>query len=315
MTAAHALPPQHDSLLGELADFARPRVRDDVPVMWRAQSTIQIGDDVVVDRVSRSDVAWISSLDGSCTPQQIVESLTIPEAQAARLVRALRAATALDDAALIPALLRWIAQPERDVAAGRHAAALRTYREPEAAVAATSARARTRVGIAGSGPLRAEVSEALLRAGLAQDDAHPGVVILVGAGHPDAPIAIGSETPSRPHLAVAAYGHRATVGPLVVPGRTCCLMCMQMHRRDADPAWPLVAVQWTQALARLPVPVHDPLLLRLAAAHAALMVRTWIDLPHEPDRWLGHVVDVTLPDGLARHRVAPAHPLCACRWA
>ena len=313
MTAAAALP-EPTGLLAELRAFARPRLRDDVPVMWRGPSSIQIGDDVIVDRVTRAHVAWMSSLDGACSPDAIVESLTIPEHEATRLIRALLAATALEDAARIPAPLRWIPQPERDVAAGRHAAALRTYRDPEVAVAATTARARTRVGVMGRGPLVEQVTAALQCAGLARDDVHPGVIVLAGDGHPDAPVTIGSECPDLPHLPIAGYGDRATVGPLVIPGHTACLLCAQLHRRDADPAWPLLAVQWSQALGGLAVPTRDPLLMQLAALHAALLIRAWVDLPAEPEHWSGRAIDLTLPHGHARARQVPPHPLCGCRW-
>ena len=100
--------------LTELEAFARPRLRDDVPVMWRSAAAIQIGEDVIVDRVTRSHVAWLSSLDGLHPPDAIESSLTIPEPEAARLVRALLAAGALEDAARIPEPMRWLPQPDRD---------------------------------------------------------------------------------------------------------------------------------------------------------------------------------------------------------
>lgn len=46
-----------------------------------------------------------------------------------------------------------------------------------------------------------------------------------------------------PHLPVELTGDRVTVGPFVVPGVTACLACVHAHRRDADPAWPLLAAQ------------------------------------------------------------------------
>ena len=46
-----------------------------------------------------------------------------------------------------------------------------------------------------------------------------------------------------PHLPVVFNGTGAEVGPYVRPGQTACLACVAAHRRDADPAWPLVAAQ------------------------------------------------------------------------
>lgn len=66
------------------------------------------------------------------------------------------------------------------------------------------------------------------------------------------------------HLPVVLSGDAATVGPLVIPGATACLACVQAHRRDLDPAWPLVA---SQLLGR-PVVRTDPGVLTEAAALA-----------------------------------------------
>ena len=75
MSAPACADPSTDDVLLALAGFLRPRLRDDVPVMWRSESAIQIGEDVVIDRVSRSHVAWLSSLDGLHSPTMIAESL------------------------------------------------------------------------------------------------------------------------------------------------------------------------------------------------------------------------------------------------
>lgn len=46
-----------------------------------------------------------------------------------------------------------------------------------------------------------------------------------------------------PHLAVRTRDGSALVGPLVLPGRTSCLACADLHRSDRDAAWPAVAAQ------------------------------------------------------------------------
>ncbi|HKN95791.1 MAG TPA: hypothetical protein VJX10_01645, partial [Pseudonocardiaceae bacterium] len=46
-----------------------------------------------------------------------------------------------------------------------------------------------------------------------------------------------------PHLMVHAAEGTGVVGPLVVPGRTSCLRCVDLHNTDADPCWPAVAAQ------------------------------------------------------------------------
>jgi hypothetical protein len=73
-------------------------------------------------------------------------------------------------------------------------------------------------------------------------------------------------------------------------------------------------VQWAQALAGLAAPPVDPLLARLAAVHAALVLRTWVDEPEQPEAWSGFAYDLRLPAGLAQRVDRPAHPLCGCLW-
>lgn len=46
-----------------------------------------------------------------------------------------------------------------------------------------------------------------------------------------------------PHLPVVYSDTGAVVGPLVVGGSTPCLYCLDHHARDADAAWPAIAVQ------------------------------------------------------------------------
>ena len=79
----------------------------------------------VIDRVTRSHVAWMTSLDGLASPQDLEDSLTIPEHEARRLIRALLAAGAIDDAARIPATVRWAPQEDRDAAAASTATYLK----------------------------------------------------------------------------------------------------------------------------------------------------------------------------------------------
>lgn len=73
------------------------------------------------------------------------------------------------------------------------------------------------------------------------------------------------------HLAIVVGDTAATVGPLVEPGRTACLYCVQRHTTDADPAWPAIASQlWGRRAA-----ADTALLASEAAAIAARRVVGW----------------------------------------
>ena len=139
---------------------------------------------------------------------------------------------------------------------------------------------------------------------------HATVAVLADASHPDVPGGFDHTLQDLPHLHVGVLGDRAVVGPLVVPGLTSCLRCAHLHRRDADAAWPLLAVQWAHAVRAMSCPPQDPLLVQLAATHAALLVRPWTDAPGTPEDWSGYALDLRLPDGIAAARgPSPAPPL------
>lgn len=46
-----------------------------------------------------------------------------------------------------------------------------------------------------------------------------------------------------PHLPLVFTASGAEVGPLVLPGRSACLACLDSHRTAADSAWPVLASQ------------------------------------------------------------------------
>lgn len=117
-----------------------------------------------------------------------------------------------------------------------------------------------------------------------------------------------------PHLFIGAYGERAIIGPLVVPGVSSCLSCAYLHTRDADPQWPSLSLQLTARIARLAIRPIDRLLARHAATHAALLARAWVDEPHSTSGWHNRAIDVRLPRGDAVTRERPWHPLCGCSW-
>ncbi|GAA2282491.1 hypothetical protein GCM10010149_28940 [Nonomuraea roseoviolacea subsp. roseoviolacea] len=46
-----------------------------------------------------------------------------------------------------------------------------------------------------------------------------------------------------PHLLASAFEGHGSVGPLVLPGRTACLHCLDLTRRDRDPGWAMVTAR------------------------------------------------------------------------
>ncbi|MCU1415358.1 MAG: hypothetical protein JWN80_2698 [Microbacteriaceae bacterium] len=46
-----------------------------------------------------------------------------------------------------------------------------------------------------------------------------------------------------PHLPVVYGDAKVRIGPFIEPGTGPCLYCLELHRTDADPAWPAIASQ------------------------------------------------------------------------
>lgn len=302
--------------LPELTAIHRPRWRDTVPLLWRGSTVAQFGDDVLVDRLTPAHVSWLRSLDGLRTSADIADDLPIPRTEARRLLRALIAAGGLDDAAQVPEAARWAGPDERAGVARRFGAAMATYRDQRMALRCMDNRGRTRVAILGEGLLRDAVAGAVDAAGLVEvaDLRKANVVVLADSHHPDVPAHFAHESLDLPHLHLGAFGDRAVVGPLVLPGVTSCLRCAHLHRRDADSAWPLLAVQWSQTVSAMSDVPLDPLLARLACDLALTIVRGWADDPDQLGHGANAAFELRLPTGLPRRVARPTHPLCGCLW-
>jgi hypothetical protein len=113
-----------------------------------------------------------------------------------------------------------------------------------------------------------------------------------------------------PHLAAAADEAIGIVGPLVIPGRTACLRCMDLTRADRDPAWPLILAQ---LLGRQPdLLACDAPLAAAVAAHAAAQALAFIDRPAEAGAVANGTLELVLPSWQWRRRTWPPHPDCDC---
>jgi bacteriocin biosynthesis cyclodehydratase domain-containing protein len=111
-----------------------------------------------------------------------------------------------------------------------------------------------------------------------------------------------------PHLAAVAGVDRIVIGPLVEPGRTACLRCVELRRADRDPAWPVIAAQLG---ARAGSPRGEGALVSVAAGLLALQACSWVDGRVQPAAF-GATLTLTLPDALPVRRTWLPHPRCGC---
>ncbi len=139
----------------------------------------------------------------------------------------------------------------------------------------------------------------------------PDLVVLTEPALPDLPD--GLVRAGVPHLAVWAGEAIGVIGPLVRPGRSACLRCVDLRKADADPQWPRIAAQAT--LARVRPRACDTALAAMAAAMACAQALLLIDRvgPAGPaPATVGGTLEVVLPDWRWRRRSWAPHPTCRC---
>jgi bacteriocin biosynthesis cyclodehydratase domain-containing protein len=111
-----------------------------------------------------------------------------------------------------------------------------------------------------------------------------------------------------PHLAVRAAEAIGVVGPLVHPGLTTCLRCVDASKAARDPAWPKILAQ---AGAPAPVVACDTVLTAATAALATAQALAVID-GRQPTTTVNGSLELVLPDWQWRRRPWPPHPACTC---
>lgn len=115
-----------------------------------------------------------------------------------------------------------------------------------------------------------------------------------------------------PHLSVVVRTADALVGPLVRPGTDPCLRCLDLHRTDADPAWPTVLGALTRHDDARPAPTGEVGVLAAACA-AVASAQVLALLAGATPSLCGVTVELALPGLVPRERRWSAHPACGCR--
>jgi bacteriocin biosynthesis cyclodehydratase domain-containing protein len=137
----------------------------------------------------------------------------------------------------------------------------------------------------------------------------PDLVILADSYRRDLPAALLRA--GIPHLTASASEAIGVVGPLVVPGRTACLRCLDLTRADRDPAWPLILAQL--AGAGVGPPVCDAILAMAVAAQVAAQALGFVDRGAAATAAVNGTLELVLPGWRWRRRTWLPHPYCLCR--
>lgn len=203
------------------------RLAPSAPPLWRDDATVQFGaDDAArLALTSRWHTVAIEALESGTTRTEL------------RALARLHGATDADADAVIETLASVLVPPPTPPRLSLQVA----DDLPDAAVRAV------RAGLPPS-------TEVVPWAGaLTSPPAPDATVVLLAARRVDPRRAVALVRDDVPHLPLTLDADRAAIGPLVVPGLTACLSCLDATARARDAAWPLVAAQ----LLGRPRPVID----------------------------------------------------------
>ena len=142
----------------------------------------------------------------------------------------------------------------------------------------------------------------------ADDGTLPDLVVLTRPVLPDLTDALVRDRV--PHLTVSAREAIGVIGPLVRPGRSACVRCVNLHKADADPAWPQILAQAT--FGRVQPEACDTVLAAMAAALACAQVLALIDGGPDLPVTVNGTLEVVRPDWQWRRRTWAPHPACVC---
>ncbi|MGB3301807.1 MAG: hypothetical protein WBA98_03875 [Gordonia sp. (in: high G+C Gram-positive bacteria)] len=190
------------------------------------------------------------------------------------------------------------------------------------AVEPTDHRSPLRIAVAGHGELADVLLNGRVPVGTTTEPYDPEVLPGPGGQRPslvviaDQPVADPAVwhplmMAAVPHLPVYVRDDVGTVGPLVLPGLSSCLRCLNLHLTDVDPAWPLLAATLHSiagasstatrfATAALALAQIDELATKLRVRDA------------QPPSTLGNTIEFCPHPSTVRTIDAPVHPRCDC---
>ena len=297
----------------------RPALRAGLLPLWRDDDTVQIGVDprravAIAGMKHATDV--ISLLDGSRDRTEVVAEAGrrgVPAVVAERVLTVLAAAGVLID---YPApLLRSVPADLRRRLRPVLATASLGSQDGDGGARLLARRAATKVAVSGADPVADSLADLLTQSGLAARRGQPA-----DGADADLLVLVGHQSPSqtaellrflRPHLTVTASEGIGVVGPLVWPGSTACLRCLDLTRAERDPAWPLVLAQLS--CRSVDPPACDPVLAAAVTAQAAAIVVAFADGGEAlTQAVVNGTLELIAPGWQWRRRSWQPHPACCC---
>lgn len=313
----------------------RPRLKPACRVLVRSDGSVHLGPSarsgVVITGLTPPEREFLALLDGTRETGEVIRDgrrLGVTEHRAHRLLEVLRehhltvaTPTGRWDFSALPSWVRGLA--------GADAAALSWLPDSTTdGYAALRARAARRGLVTGAGPLGSAIAALLVRAGVGDVEHGAGAADALdwpagaraGQGHLDVvvmvvrtPVGPGAtadwQSRGVPHLPVEVSPTGAVVGPLVIPGTTPCVGCLDLTRTDIDPSWPALRAQLDARRGRDAPVDAETTLSSITAGLAAAAALAHLDGAPAPR---GTSLHVDTPWPLVRHQVWRAHPCCPC---
>ncbi len=108
-----------------------------------------------------------------------------------------------------------------------------------------------------------------------------------------------------PHLPIVYGDESVMIGPFIETGTGPCLYCLELHRRDADPAWPALASQLMGTVSAAQQPF-------IASEAATIATRLVLSRMRNGAAASATSLTVDVETGGCRRQTWQAHPECAC---
>ncbi|WP_199424620.1 ThiF family adenylyltransferase [Actinotalea solisilvae] len=329
---------------GRGTDETAPRLRAGLPVLWRSATSVQIGTDarwsVALEDLGPPAARALAALGPGADRRAVVTALRragSPEPEVSAVLGHLEAARLLVRASPAPGDETAWALLDADgdasgTAARRAAATVAVHGLGRTGTAVAALLATAGVGTValvdpgtvtrhdvGVGGLRLE-DVGLARTTAAARHLHgvaPGVrtgavdgadlTVLVEHHAADPVRYTALQDQGAVHLSVVLREASVLVGPLVRPGVTACLGCLDLERSRLDACWPTLAAQLT----RTPPVVEETTLAATSAALAAAQALAHLD--GRPVATHDAALVVALPDAVPRRVAWDPQDACGCR--
>jgi hypothetical protein len=298
----------------------KPALRPGLLPLWRDKDTVQIGIDprrAVAISGAGEAAEVIRLLDGSRDTDQLIAEAGqrgVPAAVTERIIGLLATAGAVVD---FPSEILRGMQPElRRQLTPVLATASLSAQDGDGGASLLARRSSCTVEVCGCRPVAALVADLLTRSGLAATAASeyarraspPDLLVLVGRPSLDEKTELLRRR--QPYLAVYAGEAIGVVGPLVRPGLTACLRCIDLAKAQRDPAWPLILAQLAGSSAD--ETGCDAVLATSVAAQAAAQAIAFADRSQLPQATVNATLELVLPSWQWRRRSWLPHPACIC---